>query len=85
MKDDVGYWLRKFYAQKTAGYGKTFEEYRDLFCESVGELEEDISNKEVHAFVQFPIRLGHEFRKIRIFGKDPLDEYTTIETYLLLY
>ena len=72
--------LLRWYGEKTDGYKEevSFEGYSHQFSLCMGELEEDSNNKEIHLLNRFPIREGHEFRKIHIFGRDPLDEFTTL-------
>lgn len=77
---EIATYLKKFYDRKSDTYKKekTFEDYIDLFCYAMGEVEEDVSNREVHLLKRFPIKEGYEFKSLRIFGNKNLDEFTTI-------
>ena len=73
-------YIEKWYNQKNDSFKLecSFEDYEDHFCEVMAEVHEEASNDAAHVLERIPMKPDHEFKLIRVYGDDDLDEHVTI-------
>ncbi|KAL6968869.1 nicolin 1 [Sarracenia purpurea var. burkii] len=73
-------YIEKWYAAKSESFRDetTLPAYVDHFCDIMGQIHEEASNNAAHVIERIPLKDGYEFKLLRVYGVDDLDEFTTI-------